>query len=259
MRHRHWRPDPHPGKASAVVDYEGELAFLIGRLCRHVPKARAAEVIAGYTIFNDVSVTRLASSHADDDDGQVVRHPWPLGPWVDAQTSSATRTACRCARGSDDDLRQDAKTDDLIFDCYAQVEHLSTAFTLEPGDVIATGTPAGVGIAMKPPGLLKAGDVVRIGSGDRRHREPGHRRPAGDRLENLGDRRARQQRVCPRSGSDSTECERSENFMGAFPPCERQLAGTGRGLLDLGQPVDPLDFGHRQRYGAPYGLVEKKD
>jgi 2-keto-4-pentenoate hydratase/2-oxohepta-3-ene-1,7-dioic acid hydratase in catechol pathway len=60
------------------------------------------------------------------------------------------------------ELRQDAKTDDLIFDCYAQVEHLSTAFTLEPGDVIATGTPAGVGIAMKPPKLLQAGNVVRI-------------------------------------------------------------------------------------------------
>ena len=60
------------------------------------------------------------------------------------------------------ELRQDAKTDDLIFDCFAQVEHLSTAFTLEPGDVISTGTPAGVGIAMKPPRLLRAGDVVRI-------------------------------------------------------------------------------------------------
>ena len=61
-----------------------------------------------------------------------------------------------------DELRQDGRTDDLIYDCFDMVEHLTTAFTLEPGDVISTGTPAGVGMAMKPPGWLKAGDVVRI-------------------------------------------------------------------------------------------------
>jgi 2-keto-4-pentenoate hydratase/2-oxohepta-3-ene-1,7-dioic acid hydratase in catechol pathway len=86
----------------------------------------------------------------------------PLGPWLVTADEIADPHALRLQTWVNGELRQDAKTDDLIFDCYEQIEHLSTAFTLEPGDVIATGTPAGVGIAMKPPKLLRAGYVVRI-------------------------------------------------------------------------------------------------
>src|SRR5206468_4285063 len=86
----------------------------------------------------------------------------PIGPWLVTADEIGDPHALRLQTWVNGELRQDAKTDDLIFDCYEQVEHLSTAFTLEPGDVIATGTPAGVGIAMKPPQLLRAGDVVRI-------------------------------------------------------------------------------------------------
>jgi len=152
----------HVPKASSVVDYEGELAFVIGRRCRHVPASRAAEVIAGYTICNDVSVRDWQMRAPTMTMGKSFDTHGPLGPWVVTADELGDPHRLSLRTWVNDDLRQDGKTDDLIYDCFDMVEHLTTAFTLEPGDVISTGTPAGVGIAMKPPGLLKAGDVVRI-------------------------------------------------------------------------------------------------
>jgi 2-keto-4-pentenoate hydratase/2-oxohepta-3-ene-1,7-dioic acid hydratase in catechol pathway len=152
----------HIPKASSVVDYEGELAFVIGRRCRHVPRARAAEVIAGYTICNDVSVRDWQMRTPTMTMGKSFDTHGPLGPWVVTPDELGDPHHLSLRTWVNDDLRQDGKTDDLIYDCFDMVEHLSTAFTLEPGDVISTGTPAGVGMAMTPPGLLKAGDVVRI-------------------------------------------------------------------------------------------------
>ncbi|HEV3225352.1 MAG TPA: fumarylacetoacetate hydrolase family protein [Acidimicrobiales bacterium] len=152
----------HVPKASAVVDYEGELAFVIGRRCRHVPAARASEVIAGYTICNDVSVRDWQARTPTMTMGKSFDTHGPLGPWVVTADELGDPHRLSLRTWVNDELRQDGRTDDLIYDCFDMVEHLSTAFTLEPGDVISTGTPAGVGIAMKPPGLLKAGDVVRI-------------------------------------------------------------------------------------------------
>jgi 2-keto-4-pentenoate hydratase/2-oxohepta-3-ene-1,7-dioic acid hydratase in catechol pathway len=152
----------HIPRASSMVDYEGELGFVIGRRCRHVPAARAAEVIAGYTVVNDVSVRDWQFRSPTMTMGKSFDTHGPLGPSLVTADEIADPHALRLQTWVNGELRQDAKTDDLIFDCYAQVEHLSTAFTLEPGDVVATGTPAGVGIAMKPPKLLRAGDVVRI-------------------------------------------------------------------------------------------------
>ena len=152
----------HIPRASNVVDYEGELAFVIGRRCRHVPAASAADVIAGYTICNDVSVRDWQMRTPTMTMGKSFDTHGPLGPWVVTADEIGDPHALRLRTWVNDDLRQDGKTDDLIFDCFEMVEHLSTAFTLEPGDVISTGTPAGVGIAMKPPALLSAGDVVRI-------------------------------------------------------------------------------------------------
>jgi 2-keto-4-pentenoate hydratase/2-oxohepta-3-ene-1,7-dioic acid hydratase in catechol pathway len=152
----------HIPRASSMVDYEGELGFVIGRRCRHVPAARAAEVIAGYTVVDDVSVRDWQFRSPTMTMGKSFDTHGPLGPWLVTADEVEEPHALRLQTWVNDELRQDAKTDDLIFDCYAQVEHLSTAFTLEPGDVIATGTPAGVGIAMKPPKLLRPGDVVRI-------------------------------------------------------------------------------------------------
>lgn len=152
----------HIPRASSMVDYEGELGFVIGRRCRHVPAARAAEVIAGYTVVNDVSVRDWQFRSPTMTMGKSFDTHGPVGPWLVTADEIPDPHALRLQTWVNGELRQDAKTDDLIFDCYAQVEHLSTAFTLEPGDVIATGTPAGVGIAMKPPKLLQAGNVVRI-------------------------------------------------------------------------------------------------
>jgi 2-keto-4-pentenoate hydratase/2-oxohepta-3-ene-1,7-dioic acid hydratase in catechol pathway len=152
----------HVPKASAVVDYEGELAFVIGRRCRHVPRDRAHEVIAGYTICNDVSVRDWQARTPTMTMGKSFDTHGPLGPCVVTPDELGDPHHLSLRTWVNDELRQDGTTDDLIYDCFDMVEHLTTAFTLEPGDVISTGTPAGVGIAMKPPGLLKAGDVVRI-------------------------------------------------------------------------------------------------
>jgi 2-keto-4-pentenoate hydratase/2-oxohepta-3-ene-1,7-dioic acid hydratase in catechol pathway len=152
----------HIPRASNVVDYEGELAFVIGRRCRHIPRDRAPEVIAGYTICNDVSVRDWQARTPTMTMGKSFDTHGPLGPWMVTSDELGDPHRLALRTWVNDDLRQDGKTDDLIYDCYDMVEHLTTAFTLEPGDVISTGTPAGVGIAMKPPGLLKAGDVVRI-------------------------------------------------------------------------------------------------
>jgi 2-keto-4-pentenoate hydratase/2-oxohepta-3-ene-1,7-dioic acid hydratase in catechol pathway len=154
----------HVPKASSVVDYEGELAFVIGRRCRHVPAARAAEVIAGYTIVNDVSVRDWQRRTPTMTMGKSFDTHGPMGPWVVTadELPGGDPHGLRLRTWVDDQLVQDSTTDHLIFDCWQMVEHLSTAFTLEPGDVISTGTPGGVGIARTPPLLLKDGMRVRI-------------------------------------------------------------------------------------------------
>ena len=149
-------------RVSTMVDYEGELAFVIGRRCRHVSAADAPDVIAGYTIVNDVSVRDWQLRTPTMTMGKSFDTHGPTGPWIVTPDEIGDPHSLRLRTWVNDDLRQDAGTDDLIFDCFQQVEHLSTAFTLEPGDLIATGTPAGVGMAMQPPAWLTPGDVVRI-------------------------------------------------------------------------------------------------
>jgi 2-keto-4-pentenoate hydratase/2-oxohepta-3-ene-1,7-dioic acid hydratase in catechol pathway len=152
----------HLPRASALLDYEGELGFVIGRRCRHVPRDRAAEVIAGYVVVDDVSVRDWQLRTPTMTMGKSFDTHGPMGPWLVTPDEVGDPHALRLRTWVNDELRQDSNTSQLIFDCFAQVEHLSTAFTLEPGDVITTGTPAGVGGAMKPPRFLVAGDVVRI-------------------------------------------------------------------------------------------------
>jgi 2-keto-4-pentenoate hydratase/2-oxohepta-3-ene-1,7-dioic acid hydratase in catechol pathway len=154
--------DPvHLPRVSAALDYEGELGFVIGRRCRHVPRGRAHEVIAGYLVVNDVSVRDWQLRIPTWTMGKSFDTHGPLGPWL-TTADEIDASGLRLRTWVNGELRQDSNTKQLIFDCAAIVEHLSTAFTLEPGDVIATGTPGGVGIAMKPPRLLKVGDVMRV-------------------------------------------------------------------------------------------------
>jgi 2-keto-4-pentenoate hydratase/2-oxohepta-3-ene-1,7-dioic acid hydratase in catechol pathway len=155
--------DPiHLPRASAVLDYEGELGFVIGRRCRHVSRENAQDVIAGYLVVNDVSVRDWQLRIPTWTIGKSFDTHGPIGPWIVTSDELRDPHGCSLRTWVNGELRQDSNTKELIFDCAALVEHLSTAFTLEPGDVIATGTPSGVGIGMKPPKLLVAGDVVRI-------------------------------------------------------------------------------------------------
>jgi 2-keto-4-pentenoate hydratase/2-oxohepta-3-ene-1,7-dioic acid hydratase in catechol pathway len=152
----------HLPRASALLDYEGELAFVIGRRCRHVPRERAREVIAGYLVANDVSVRDWQLRTPTMTMGKSFDTHGPLGPCLVTPDEIDDPHQLELRTWVNGELRQHSNTRQLIYDCFAQVEHLSTAFTLEPGDVVTTGTPSGVGGAMRPPRFLVAGDVVKI-------------------------------------------------------------------------------------------------
>jgi len=155
--------DPiHLPRASKLLDYEGELALVIGRRCRHVPKERAHEVIAGYTICNDVSVRDWQFRAQTMTLGKSWDTHGPLGPWIVTPDELTDPHALDLKTWVNGDLRQSSNTKHLIFDCFDEVETLSTVCTLEPGDIISTGTPAGVGAAMDPRRFLETGDVIRI-------------------------------------------------------------------------------------------------
>jgi 2-keto-4-pentenoate hydratase/2-oxohepta-3-ene-1,7-dioic acid hydratase in catechol pathway len=149
-------------RVSDQVDYEGELALVIGRRCRHVPAAEAASVVAGFTVLNDVTVRDWQWRTPTWTLGKSFDTHGPTGPWIVTGDEIGDPQVLRLRTWVNDDLRQDASTDDMIFSCWEQVEYLSTVFTLEAGDIISTGTPAGVGMSFDPPRWLVAGDVVRI-------------------------------------------------------------------------------------------------
>ena len=154
--------DIHLPAESDQLDYEGELGVVIGKRCRRVPKGKAAEVIAGYTVVNDVSVRDWQMASATFTMGKSWDTHCPMGPYLVTPDEIADPHALDLRTWVNGELRQSSNTKYLIFDCFDIVEHLSTAFTLEPGDVIPTGTPSGVALGLKPIVWLKAGDVVRI-------------------------------------------------------------------------------------------------
>jgi len=144
------------------LDYEGELAFVIGRRCRHVSRADAPSVIAGYTIVDDVSVRDWQLRTSQWILGKSFDTHGPMGPWLVTGDELGDPHALSVRTLVNGEVRQESNTRHLIFDCYDLVETLSQVFTLEPGDVVATGTPGGVGNAMSPPRFLAPGDTVRI-------------------------------------------------------------------------------------------------
>ena len=149
-------------RVSTQLDYEAELALVIGQRCRHVPAERAHEVIFGYCVANDVSVRDWQLSTSQFTIGKSFDTHAPFGPWIVTSDAIANPHALGIRCFVNGESRQNSNTSHLIFDCYAQIAHLSKAMTLEPGDVILTGTPGGVGIGMKPARWLKAGDKVRV-------------------------------------------------------------------------------------------------
>ena len=148
--------------ASKNVDYEGELGIVIGETCRHVAAADAPAVIAGYTIVNDVSVRDWQNRTRQFTMGKSFDTHGPMGPAIVSADELGDPHALGIRTYVNGELRQNSNTEHLIFNCFDIVEYLSTAFTLEPGDVIATGTPSGVAVAMTPPRWLTPGDIVRI-------------------------------------------------------------------------------------------------
>jgi 2-keto-4-pentenoate hydratase/2-oxohepta-3-ene-1,7-dioic acid hydratase in catechol pathway len=155
--------DVHLPRVSTMLDFEGELGIVIGRRCRHVSREDAPAVIAGYVVVNDLSVRDWQWRTPQWVVGKSFDTHGPFGPWLTTADEFGgdphTLTVRTWVNG---DLRQESSTSHLIRDCFELVEHLSQACTLEPGDVIATGTPAGVGAASEPPRWLSVGDVVRV-------------------------------------------------------------------------------------------------
>ena len=147
---------------SDMVDYEGELAMVIGRRCQHVPAARALEVVAGFTVVNDVSARDWQWRTPTFTMGKSFDTHAPCGPELVTGDELGDPGALTIRTWVNDELRQDSTTADMIFGCAAMIEYLTTAFPLEPGTVIATGTPAGVGAGLDPPRFLSGGDTVRI-------------------------------------------------------------------------------------------------
>ncbi|HEY2213714.1 MAG TPA: fumarylacetoacetate hydrolase family protein [Acidimicrobiales bacterium] len=147
---------------SAMVDYEGELAMVIARRCQHIPASRAMEVVAGFTIINDVSTRDWQWRTPTFTVGKSFDSHAPCGPWMVTTDELGDPSNLSIRTWVNDELRQDSSTSDLIFNCSEMIEYLTTAFPLEAGTIIATGTPAGVGAGFTPPKFLADGDVIRI-------------------------------------------------------------------------------------------------
>ncbi len=148
-------------KVSTAIDYEAELAVIIGKGGRGISKEKALDHVWGYTIVNDVTARDLQGRYSQWLVGKSQDTFCPMGPWaVTKDEIDIGNTAIRCFVNGD--LRQNSNTGLLIFDVPTLIATISAGLSLKPGDIIATGTPAGVGIGFNPPRYLKSGDVVRV-------------------------------------------------------------------------------------------------
>jgi 2-keto-4-pentenoate hydratase/2-oxohepta-3-ene-1,7-dioic acid hydratase in catechol pathway len=150
--------------ASEKVDYEAEIAFVVGRRAKDVPESDAIDHIAGYTLFNDLSARDLQFATPQWMPGKVFDGAAPCGPAIVTPDEAGPHDALEIALDLNGERMQEARTDDLIFSIPALLSHLSSLMTLEPGDIVATGTPAGVGGAREPRVWLKPGDELVVSS-----------------------------------------------------------------------------------------------
>ncbi|WP_162913422.1 fumarylacetoacetate hydrolase family protein [Rhodospirillaceae bacterium SYSU D60014] len=153
--------NPHTGVTSEL-DYEVELAVVIGRHGRDILPEHAWDYVFGYTGLNDITARDLQRRHAQWFIGKSLDTFCPMGPEIVLRDSVAVPPALSVVSRVNGEVRQNANTRDLIFDIPCLISVLSAGHTLEPGDIIATGTPAGVGLGFDPPRFLKSGDVVEI-------------------------------------------------------------------------------------------------
>ena len=142
------------------LDYEVELAIVIGRTVRNISASAALDAVFGYTIVNDVTARDLQIQHGQWFKGKGLDTSCPMGPWIVTRDEFGNPSGHRISLRVDGKTRQDSNTSDLLFDCAAIVASLSDGLTLEPGDIIATGTPSGVALGMSPQVWLKAGDQI---------------------------------------------------------------------------------------------------
>lgn len=151
---------PYDAAVSEQIDYEAELAVIIGRRIKNASRAEASAAVFGYTVLNDVTARDLQTLHKQFFKGKSLDGSCPIGPWIvtadEVPDPYALRITCRV----NGELRQDSANETMTFDIPTIIGHLSRGMTLLPGDIIATGTPSGVGFAMKPPVFLRPGDVV---------------------------------------------------------------------------------------------------
>ena len=147
---------------SEMVDYEGELALVTGRRCQNVPAERALQAVAGFTVINDVTARDWQWRSPTFTVGKSFDTHAPCGPELVTTDEVGDPGGLSIRTWVNGEIRQDSTTADLIFGCADMIEYLTTAFPLEPGTVIATGTPAGVGAGFDPPRFLADGDTVRI-------------------------------------------------------------------------------------------------
>lgn len=146
---------------SEQVDWEAELAVVIGRHARRVDRSRAAEVIAGYTVLNDISMRDHQWRTTQWLAGKTFEGSTPCGPWIVTPEEIGPGADLEITCEVDGQLMQTARTSDLVFDPLDLIAYISTIVTLEPGDIVSTGSPAGVGAGRTPPVFLRAGQVVR--------------------------------------------------------------------------------------------------
>ena len=147
---------------SVAVDYECELAVIIGAGGRHIDAAAAMNHVAGYTCFNDISIRDFQRHTTQFTPGKNFPRSGPIGPWMVTKDEIANPHALSIKTRLNGEVMQNANTNQLIFRIPELIAYISSFTTLSPGDIIATGTPAGVGFARKPPVFMKAGDVVEV-------------------------------------------------------------------------------------------------
>jgi len=152
--------DIEPG-VSEQLDYEVELGVVIGRRAKGVGEADAKNHVFGYVVADDVSARDWQKHSPTFTMGKSFDTHGPIGPWIVTADEIADPHALDLRCMVNGEVRQGSNTSELVYNVWQQISYLSTAFTLEPGDLIATGTPSGVGIGMKPPRFLQPGDIVR--------------------------------------------------------------------------------------------------
>lgn len=152
--------DIEPG-VTHMLDYEAELGVVIGKPAKGVSETDAKTHVFGYVVANDVSARDWQRHSPTFTMGKSFDTHGPIGPWIVTADEIADPHALKIRCLVNGEVRQDSDTSQLIYNVWQQIAYLSTAFTLEPGDLLATGTPEGVGVGMTPPTFLKAGDVVR--------------------------------------------------------------------------------------------------